>query len=285
MSICGYRLEGGVSPAHHGRDALPAGQLARRTGTGEIDMGTELIEGLAPWPDVPFDAYGPTKALRLTRIQQLVGSFLGRNWVAIPHVTHHDDADITRLEEARANYNAVNGTRLTLVPILMRILADALREFPKFNASFSAAGKELVQKDYVHIGCAVDTPSGLLVPVVRDCDRKSVAAIAQEISELSEKARTKGLSMEEMAGGCITLTSLGHIGGTSFTPIVNAPEVAILGVTRARPVPVPTSDGGLAWRQMLPLSLSYDHRVINGADAARFCRFIADRLAAEDLFD
>ncbi len=248
-------------------------------------MGTELIEGLAPWPDVPFDAYGPTKALRLTRIQQLVGSFLGRNWVAIPHVTHHDDADITRLEEARANYNAVNGTRLTLVPILMRILADALREFPKFNASFSAAGKELVQKDYVHIGCAVDTPSGLLVPVVRDCDRKSVAAIAQEISELSEKARTKGLSMEEMAGGCITLTSLGHIGGTYFTPIVNAPELAILGVARARPVAAPGAGGDVVWKTVLPLSLSYDHRVINGVDAAHFVRFVAQRLQDITLED
>ncbi|MBG6120103.1 2-oxoacid dehydrogenase/acyltransferase catalytic subunit [Sphingobium sp. AEW010] len=170
------------------------------------------------------------------------------------------------------------------MPLLVKALADALDAMPQFNASLDPASSELVMKKYVHVGVAVDTPGGLLVPVIRDCDRKSAGEIADEIAALSEKARTKGLSMAEMSGGCITLTSLGHIGGTSFTPIVNAPEVAILGVTRARPVAVPDTDGGVMWRQMLPLSLSYDHRVINGADAARFCRFIADRLASEELF-
>ena len=170
------------------------------------------------------------------------------------------------------------------MPLLVKALADGLAAFPQFNASLDPASATLTLKKYVHVGVAVDTPGGLLVPVIRDCDRKSVTQIAEEIVALSEKARTKGLSMAEMSGGCITLTSLGHIGGTGFTPIVNAPEVAILGVTRARPVPVPAGDGGIAWRQMLPLSLSYDHRVINGADAARFCRFIADRLASAELF-
>jgi pyruvate dehydrogenase E2 component (dihydrolipoamide acetyltransferase) len=165
------------------------------------------------------------------------------------------------------------------------VLADALKQFPQFNASLDPKAGELVLKKYVHIGVAVDTPGGLLVPVIQNCDTKSVAEIATEVQVMSEKARAKGLGMAEMSGGCITLTSLGHIGGTGFTPIVNAPEVAILGVTRARPVATPGPEGQVVWRQMLPLSLSYDHRVINGADAARFVRFVADRLADASLFD
>jgi pyruvate dehydrogenase E2 component (dihydrolipoamide acetyltransferase) len=215
----------------------------------------------------------------------LVGSFLGRNWVAIPHVTHQDEADVTELEERRRVRNARGGPKITPVPLLVKAMAAALKAFPLFNASLDPAAGTLALKKYVHIGVAVETPAGLLVPVIKDCDQKSLDEIAGEIALLSEKARTKGLPMTEMSGGCMTLTSLGHIGGTAFTPIVNAPEVAILGVTRARPVATPDEKGGIAWRQMLPLSLSYDHRVINGADAARFCRFIADRLAAPDLFD
>lgn len=246
---------------------------------------TELLKNLAPWPQVDFAEFGEVERKPVSRIQKFVASFLGRNWVAIPHVTHNDDADVTNLEARRKALAAQGGPKLTPVPLLVKALADALVAFRQFNASLDPASGELVQKKYVHIGVAVDTPGGLLVPIIRDCDRKSAAEIAGEIVAISEKARTKGLSMAEMAGGCITLTSLGHIGGTSFTPIVNAPEVAILGVTRARPVPTPGPDGGIDWRQMLPLSLSYDHRVINGADAARFCRFLADRLAAADLFD
>ena len=245
---------------------------------------TELLANLAPWPLVDFTEYGEVERKPISRIQKFVASFLGRNWVAVPHVTHNDDADITDLEARRKALAAQGGPKLTPVPLLVKALADALVALPQFNASLDPASGELVLKKYVHIGVAVDTPNGLLVPVIRDCDKKSAAEIAVEITALSEKARTKGLSMAEMSGGCITLTSLGHIGGTSFTPIVNAPEVAILGVTRARPVPVPADDGGIAWRQMLPLSLSYDHRVINGADAARFCRFIADRLGQQDIF-
>lgn len=245
---------------------------------------SDLLAGLAPWPTGDFSAFGEVEQRPLSKIQKYVAAFLGRNWVAIPHVTHQDDADVTELEERRKAHNASGGTKLTAVPLLVKALADGLSAFPQFNASLDPVSGMLTLKKYVHVGVAVDTPGGLLVPVIRDCDRKSATQIAEEIVALSDKARTKGLSMAEMSGGCITLTSLGHIGGTGFTPIVNAPEVAILGVTRARPVPVPADDGGIAWRQMLPLSLSYDHRVINGADAARFCRFIADRLAAAGLF-
>ena len=245
---------------------------------------SDLLAGLAPWPTGDFSAFGEVEQRPLSKIQKYVAAFLGRNWVAIPHVTHQDDADVTELEERRKAHNASGGTKLTAVPLLVKALADGLSAFPQFNASLDPVSGMLTLKKYVHVGVAVDTPGGLLVPVIRDCDRKSATQIAEEIVALSDKARTKGLSMAEMSGGCITLTSLGHTGGTGFTPIVNAPEVAILGVTRARPVPVPADDGGIAWRQMLPLSLSYDHRVINGADAARFCRFIADRLAAADLF-
>lgn len=246
---------------------------------------SDLLAGLAPWPAVDFSAFGEVEQKPLSKIQKFVAAFLGRNWVAIPHVTHNDDADVTDLEARRQAHNMQGSTKLTAVPLLVKALAEALAAFPQFNASLDPASGTLTLKKYVHVGVAVDTPGGLLVPVIRDCDKKSASQIATEIAALSEKARTKGLSMTEMSGGCITLTSLGHIGGTSFTPIVNAPEVAILGVTRARPLPVPAQDGGIAWRQMLPLSLSYDHRVINGADAARFCRFIAQRLASAELFD
>jgi pyruvate dehydrogenase E2 component (dihydrolipoamide acetyltransferase) len=245
---------------------------------------SDLLAGLAPWPTGDFSVFGEVETRPLSKIQKFVAAFLGRNWVAIPHVTHQDDADITDLEVRRKAANDAGGVKLTAVPLLVKALADALAAFPQFNASLDPTSGMLTLKKYVHVGVAVDTPNGLLVPVIRDCDRKAAAEIAAEIAALSEKARTKGLSMAEMSGGCITLTSLGHIGGTGFTPIVNAPEVAILGVTRARPVPTPAADGGIVWRTMLPLSLSYDHRVINGADAARFCRFLAERLAAPDLF-
>lgn len=246
---------------------------------------TDLLAGLAPWPHGDFAEFGPVETRKLSRIQRLVGSFLGRNWVAIPHVTHHDDADVTDLEARRQAHNAGGGAKISIVPLLVKAMAAALRAFPQFNASLDPAGGTLVMKGYLHIGVAVDTPGGLLVPVIRDCDAKSVTDIAAEIAALSEKARTKGLSMAEMSGGCMTLTSLGHIGGTGFTPIVNAPEVAILGVTRARAVATRGERDAVLWRQMLPLSLSYDHRVINGADAARFCRFVAERLADPALLE
>jgi pyruvate dehydrogenase E2 component (dihydrolipoamide acetyltransferase) len=244
-----------------------------------------LLDGLAPWPDVDFAAFGPVERRPLNRIQQLTGSFLGRNWVAIPHVTHHDEADVTAVERVRKAWNADQPeAKLTLLVPLIKAVAQTLTIFPQFNASLEAGGKALILKKYVHIGIAVDTPNGLLVPVIRDCDTKPLSQIAAELAALSEKARTKGLPMSEMSGGCFTITSLGHIGGTAFTPIINAPEVAILGVTRLLERPGRGADGGIDWRQMLPLSLSYDHRVINGADAARFTRQVATNLAALDVF-
>lgn len=243
-----------------------------------------LLDHLPSWPSADFSEFGAVEIRPIGRIQQLTGSLLGRNWVAIPHVTHHDEADITDMELRRKTRAHESTSKVTAVVLLIRAMVDALREFPQFNASLSADGKELALKKYFNVGVAVDTPRGLLVPVLRDCDRKTLDEVASELSTLSAKARDKGLSLREMSGGCITISSLGHIGGAAFTPIINAPELAILGVSRARVVATPGNDGAIAWRTMLPLSLSYDHRVINGADAARFVRFIAERLALPELF-
>ena len=249
-------------------------------------MTTSRNQQIAPWPEVDFGAFGEIEEKKLPRIQALTGSFLTRNWTMIPHVTHNDDADITLMEERRQQWNAQAGnTRITPVSLLIKALVAGLREFPIFNSSLSPDFGSLIYKKYFNVGVAVDTPQGLLVPVIKECDRKSVSEIATELAALSDKARTKGLSMAEMSGSCISLTSLGHIGGTSFTPIINAPDVAILGVTRSRWVPTRVEGRDAPeWRLMLPLSLSYDHRVINGADAARFTRCVADHLASEELF-
>ncbi len=235
---------------------------------------------LPPWPEIDYGQFGEVGAtVPLSRIQKLTAGYLTRNWVSIPHVTHHDEADITELEVRRKRDAQAAGRKLTLTPYLMQALAALLVRHPQFNASLDASGQNLVFKKYFHIGLAIDTPNGLLVAVLRDCDKKGVPQLAAEIDELAAKAKTKGLPMKDMVGGCITLSSLGHIGGTAFTPIVNAPEVAILGVTRAQWKPRRGADDALEWRLMLPLSLSYDHRVINGADAARFCADVATLLA------
>lgn len=235
---------------------------------------------LPPWPQVDFSEFGEVEIKPVSRVQKLTGAFLSRNWLAIPHVTHHDDVDITSVETWRNARNDANpAVKLTPLVILIKAVVRALQEFPQFNASLDADGKHIVLKKYFHIGIAVDTRHGLLVPVLRECDRKSVEELAVELAAISQKAREKGLSMAEMSGGCFSISSLGGFGGTGFTPIVNAPEVAILGVTKARLAAAPAEDGGINWRKMLPLSLSYDHRVINGADAARFTAFIATVLA------
>jgi len=240
---------------------------------------TDKTNPLLPWPEDDFSTYGPVEEKTLGRIQHHVGRVMHRNWSCIPHVTHHDEVDISDFEARRKAWNAAEPERRrTLLPVLMKAAVAALKEYPQYNCSLSADGATLYQKDYYHIGFAVDVPGGLLVPVVRDCDSKSLDDIAGEIAELSEKARGKGLSMAEMSGGCITLSSLGHIGGTAFTPIINAPEVAILGITRTQQRFLPDDEGNPVLRQMLPLSLSYDHRVINGADAARCVRAIGDFL-------
>jgi pyruvate dehydrogenase E2 component (dihydrolipoamide acetyltransferase) len=239
---------------------------------------------MLPWPDEDFSAYGEVEAKKLGKTQAFVGRVMHRNWASIPHVTHNDDADITEFEQRRKAWNQANpDKKRTLLPALMKASVAALKEFPQFNTSLSPDGNTLYQKHYYNIGIAVDVPSGLLVPAIRDCDQKTEDELAAELVAVSEKARTKGLSMAEMSGGCFTLSSLGHIGGTSFSPIINAPEVAILGITRARGRFLPDADGNPELRQLLPLSLSYDHRVINGADAARFVRFVADWLASYEF--
>ncbi len=221
-------------------------------------------------PAVDFSKFGPVEEKPLSRIQKLSGANLARNWASIPHVTQHDEVDITELESFRKSMldeAKKQGVRLTLPAFLMKACAVALRDFPTFNASLS--GDALILKKYCHIGIAVDTPDGLVVPVVRDADRKTVIEIAAELGELSVKARDGKLTFAEMQGGCFSISSLGGIGGSYFTPIINAPEVAILGVSRSVMKPV-YSDGSFVPRLMLPLSLSYDHRVIDGALGAKF---------------
>lgn len=239
--------------------------------------------GLPPWPQVDFGSFGEVEVKRLSRIQQLTAGFLSRNWLAIPHVTHHDDADVTDLEVLRKELGPQHSdVKITPLAFLMKAAVAALAKFPEFNASLDASGKNLVFKKYFHIGVAVDTPVGLLVPVIRDCDGKSVVDLAREVAAISAKARTKGLAMTEMSGGCFSISSLGAIGGTGFTPIINAPEVAILGVTSTTWKPRrqdAAQNDAIDWRLTMPLSLSYDHRVINGAQAARFTRYLADVLA------
>lgn len=226
---------------------------------------------MLPWPSEDLSQYGPVEAQQLGRVQQHVGCVMHRNWVSIPHVTHHDDADITNFEHRRKAWNSAHPEqKRTLLPALVKASVAALQRYPRFNTSLSADGATLFAKNYFHIGIAVDVPAGLLVPVLRDCDQKGIDEIAEEIARISEKARTKGLSMDEMSGGCFTLSSLGHIGGAGFTPIINAPEVAILGICRTQSRFLPDAQDNPELRQLLPLSLSYDHRVINGADAARF---------------
>ncbi|HXU55949.1 MAG TPA: 2-oxo acid dehydrogenase subunit E2, partial [Casimicrobiaceae bacterium] len=235
--------------------------------------------GLLPWPQVDFAKFGPIETKPLSRIKKIAGANLHRNWVLIPHVTNHDDADITELEAFRVQLNKENekaGIKVTLLAFLIKACVWALKKFPEFNASLD--GENLVLKQYYHIGFAADTPNGLVVPVIRNADQKGVLAIAGEMAELSAKAREGKLGPADMQGGCFSISSLGGIGGTYFTPIINAPEVAILGVCRSSMRPV--WDGKqFAPRLILPLSLSWDHRVIDGAAAARFNTHLASLLA------
>jgi pyruvate dehydrogenase E2 component (dihydrolipoamide acetyltransferase) len=237
--------------------------------------------GLPPLPEIDFAKWGVVEAQPLSRIQALSAKNLHRAWVNIPHVTQFDEADISELESFRKAQKDVmkkQGVNLTVLAFLVKACARLLQEFPKFNASLATDGQTLILKKYIHIGVAVDTPNGLVVPVIRDADRKSVRDIALKMGELSAKARDKKLSPAEMQGGTFSISSLGGIGGTAFTPIVNWPEVAILGVSRAATKPV-WDDGAFVPRLMLPLSLSYDHRVIDGADAARFTARLSAVLA------
>ena len=225
---------------------------------------------LLPWPKVDFARFGPVEVRPLSRLRRIAGANLARNWVMIPHVTQHDEADITELEAFRQQVNAgqpAGAPKVTLLAFAMKACAEALRRFPEFNASLD--GESLVLKRYVHLGFAADTPNGLVVPVIRDADRKGVLELAGELAALAGKARDGKLQPAEMQGGSFTISSLGGIGGTAFTPIINAPEVAILGLSKAATRPV--WDGrAFQPRLLLPLSLSYDHRVIDGAAGARF---------------
>lgn len=245
------------------------------------EAGAVAGAGIPPIPEIDFSKFGEVEEVAMTRLMQVGAANLHRSWLNVPHVTQHESADISDLEDFRkAQQKAAEkaGVKLTMLPFLLKACAHVLREMPDFNSSLAPGGKALIRKKYVHIGFAVDTPDGLLVPVIRNVDQKSLLQLAAEAAELAEKARSKKLSADDMQGACFTISSLGHIGGTGFSPIVNAPEVAILGVSRASVQPV-WDGAAFQPRLMLPLSLSYDHRVINGAAACRFTRRLADLLA------
>ena len=248
-----------------------AGGGARAAGGG---AGLSLL----PWPEMDFGKFGPVETQPLGKIKRATGANLSRNWVLIPHVTQHDVADITEMEAFRKQLSAEQkDLKVTPLVFLIKAAVAALQAYPTFNASLNAAGDTLTLKKYFHIGIAVDTPDGLVVPVLRDCDRKGLLELARELAAVSAKAREKKLTPADMSGGCFSISSLGGIGGTAFTPIINAPEVAILGVSKSSMQPV-WNGNAFEPRLMLPLSLSYDHRVIDGAAAARFTAFLARAL-------
>ncbi len=259
--------------------AVMKGEVSSAAGAGAKAAGGGEALGLLPWPQVDFEKFGPVERTDPGRIRKIAAANLHRNWVMIPHVTNHDDADITELEAFRVQLNKEQekaGLKITMLAFLIKACVAALKQFPNFNASLD--GEQLVLKRYWHIGFAADTPNGLMVPVIRDADRKGILQISQELADLSAKARAGKLGPAEMTGATFTISSLGGIGGRYFTPIINAPEVAILGVCRSRNEPV--WDGQqFRPRLMLPLSLSWDHRVIDGASAARFNAFLGAILA------
>ncbi len=251
---------------------------------GEADRDRAPAGGLPPVPEVDFTKFGETELKPLSRVQKIAGPRLHASWVNLPHVTQFDEADITDMEQARKDLKPdaeKEGARLTPLPFVLRACVKALQAFPEFNASLHPDGERLVLKKYYNLGFAVDTPGGLVVPVIREVEGKTLFRVARELGELSEKARAGKLSAAELQGGCFTVSSLGSIGGTWFTPIINAPEVAILGVSRAQMKPVWNGEA-FEPRLTLPLSLSYDHRVIDGAAAVRFTRYLAEILADVD---
>ncbi|MEO8400407.1 MAG: dihydrolipoyllysine-residue acetyltransferase [Gammaproteobacteria bacterium] len=242
---------------------------------------TQTGSGLPAAPSVDFAKFGPVETQALSRIKKLTGKNLHRNWLLIPHITQFGEADITELESFRQTQKATldkQNIKLTPLVFILKAVVAALKAFPQFNSSLDASGKNLILKNYFHIGVAVDTPDGLVVPVIRDVDKKGMLDIAKELTEVSEKARKKQLTANDMQGGCFSISSLGGIGGTAFTPIVNLPEVAILGVSKSSQKPV-YAEGAFVPRLMLPLSLSYDHRVIDGAEGARFMVHLSNMLS------
>ncbi len=256
-------------------------QYVKQVMTGHATpTATTAGAGIPPIPAVDFAQFGEIEEQPLGRIQKLSGPHLHRAWLNIPMVTHHDEADVTELEAFRQSLKAEaerKGVRVTALAFILKAVAAALQEFPQFNASLSADGHSLIMKKYLHIGIAVDTPNGLMVPVLRDVGQKSIYTLSAELAHISQKARDGKLSPKDMQGGCFSISSLGGIGGSGFTPIVNAPEVAILGVTRSRMQPV--WDGNtFVPRLMMPLDLTYDHRVIDGATGARFMVYLCQAL-------
>ena len=255
-------------------------QTAAQKAAAPAASGGGAFPGLLPWPKVDFEKFGPVERKELSRIKKISGANLHRNWVTIPHVTNHDEADITELEAFRVQLNKENektGIKVTMLAFMIKATVAALKKFPEFNASLDGDGT-LVLKNYFHIGFAADTPNGLVVPVLKDADKKGIFQISQEMGDLAKKARDGKLGPADMSGGCFSISSLGGIGGTYFTPIINAPEVAIMGVCKSYTKPV--WDGKqFVPRLTLPLSLSWDHRVIDGASAARFNVYFAQLLA------
>ena len=252
--------------------------LVKSTMSSGKGAGSGTGVGLLPWPKVDFEKYGDIERTPLTRIQKAAGANLARNWAVIPHVTNFDESDITDLEAFRKTINAEcndQDVKLTMVVFLIKASAIALKAYPRFNASLD--GEELVYKKYFHVGFATDTPNGLVVPVVRDCDMKGLADIAREVKVLAEKARKGALGLNDMQGGSFSISSLGGVGGTNFTPIINAPEVAILGATRSAIKPV-WDGGAFTPRLIQPLSLSWDHRVNDGVAATQFLKKICELL-------
>jgi len=254
----------------------------QRTQSGVVSGGA-VGGGLsvAPWPQIDFAKFGEITREPLSRIKKLSGSYLHRNWVMVPHITQFDEADITELEQFRKNQQTLaeqQGVKLTPLVFIMKAVTATLKAFPSFNASLDGNGAELIFKKYFHIGVAVDTPNGLVVPVVREVDQKGLFQLAKELGEISAKARAGQLTAQDMQGSTFSISSLGGIGGTAFTPIINVPDVAILGVSKAQIKPVYEA-GEFKPRLLLPLSLSYDHRVIDGAEAARFITFLVKQLS------
>ena len=250
-------------------------QALREPAGGSASLGVE------PMPEIDFSQWGDVETKKLSKINILTGKFMHRNWVNVPHVTQFDEADITELEVFRKKSNidyADKGIKVTLLSFIMKAVVMGLKEFPRFNSSLDVSGAALIQKNYYHIGIAVATADGLVVPVIRDVDQKSLSDLATELREVSIKARDKKLKPSEMQGGCFTISSLGGIGGSSFTPIINAPEVAILGVSRSKMQPV-WNGSDFEPRLMCPLSLSYDHRVIDGAEGAAFSTYLSKLLS------
>ena len=254
----------------------PVAGAAKSGGSG---VGLDLL----PWPSLDFSKFGPTELLPLSRIKKISGPNLHRNWVMIPHVTQFDESDVTDLEQFRVDSNAAlakakSTVKLTMLAFVIKACVAALKKFPAFNASIDETGANLILKQYYNVGFAADTPNGLVVPVIKDADKKSISQIATEMGELSAQARDGKLSPANMQGANFTISSLGGIGGTAFTPIINAPEVAILGLSKSAMKPV-WDGSAFQPRLMLPLSLSYDHRVIDGAMAARFTAYLAEVMA------